>query len=121
MRPPEPFGLQTVDLLRAGPAFRSSENDHRPGRTLIAAVASRRMLDGANFRHHLVERRRHLLMDGFGTITGNKMRPIAVTEKEIEQLFLSNPREDRRIGDLITVKMENGQNRAIDRGVEKLV
>jgi len=79
--------------------------------------ASRRMLDGANFRHHLVERRRHLLMDGLGESPETEMRPIAITKKEIEQLFLSNPREDRRIGNLITVKMENGQNRAITRGI----
>jgi len=48
------------------------------------------------------------------------MRPIAITKKEIEQLFLSNPREDRRIGNLITVKMENGQNRAITRALRNL-
>src|ERR1700761_520425 len=48
VRAPKTFDLLAVDFLRAGPSLRAAQHDHRPARTLAAAVAAGRALDVAN-------------------------------------------------------------------------
>src|SRR5215211_7126761 len=42
MRAPRVFYRQPVDFLRSGPAFRSTQHDHRPARPLAVALLARR-------------------------------------------------------------------------------
>src|SRR5215469_15228859 len=45
VRAPIVLSAFTVDLLRAGPAFRRTEHDHRPARPVVRAVTTRLTFD----------------------------------------------------------------------------
>src|SRR5262249_60497185 len=66
VRAPSAFDRKAVDLLRAGPALRRSEDDHRPLRPSLVAVLPRSPLDLGDLIERLVERARERLVDRSG-------------------------------------------------------
>ena len=46
---------------------------------------------------------------------------VAVADEERAQLVVGEPREDRRVGDLVAVEVQDGQHRAVARRVDELV
>ncbi len=123
VRAPRAFDRQAIDDLGPGPAFRRLEHDHRPARTggrgggRGAGVG----LDRLDRVEHRIERRRHLLMEQRGIVALDEIRLVAVAAQQIGQLVAADPREDRRIGDLEAVEVEDRQHRAVARGIEELV
>src|SRR5262245_41756650 len=74
VRPPIAFRLLTIDLLRAGPAFRAAEHDHRPARA--RGKTSRRCLclDGYDLLDGGIHGLSHLLVHLCGIVTLDKIR-----------------------------------------------
>ena len=60
-------------------------------------------------------------MHDSGDVAFHKMRFVAVTPDQVGQFLAADAREYRRICDLEPVEMKDRKNRAIARGIEKLV
>lgn len=54
-------------------------------------------------------------------VSFDKIGNVAVPAKEMIQLVVTDPGQDRRIRDLVTVQMENGQDHAVGERVEKFI
>ena len=123
VRAPVTLGLLAVDLLRAGPALRRAQHDHRPARPLADAVARRASVWIAlNLVDDRVERRRHQLV--------HRLRVVALDEDTAcsrsrgtgcsSSSWLMRA-STRGVGDLVAVEMQDRQHRAVGRRVEELV
>ena len=121
MRAPEAFDLEPVDLLRTRPALRAAQHDHGPsGPLAMRAPVASALLDGADARERNIQRIHHLRVHFFGIFAFDKQRLVPVTLKEIADLLVAHAPKHGRIGDLVTVEMEDRQDRAIARRIEKL-
>ena len=122
MRPPAVLDCDAVDFARTGPSFRRVQYECRPARTLAEAAAARSMLDLANARDDLIERARHREMRRLAArLLVDVERLVAAAAEQLRQFFARNAREHRRARDLVAVEVQDRQNCAIARGVEKLV
>ena len=83
MRPPEPFRLQAIDLLRAGPTLWAAQYDHWPVRTrgLFRAAPSGSQ-DVMNFVHSLIEYYRHSLVHQCRIVPLDEERLVAVSDEQ---------------------------------------
>ncbi len=115
------FGLFAIDDLWTGPAFGRAQNDHRPGGSFAVSILSGGCLNAFDLGKDIVKRRCQLLMHGFRVVTGNEIWAVAVSLQQLVQFIFGNPRQHRRIRDLISIQMQDGQHRAITRGIEKFV
>ena len=130
MRTPRAFGFQAVDFFWPRPAFGTSQNDHRPLRTLCVVSSTRCRLFRCVARFALnrfdfsdagVENARHQLVHRFGVVAFHEVRRVAVADEKAFQFVAADARQNCRAGDFVTVQMQNRQNRAIEFWVEKLV
>ena len=113
--------LDAVDLLRAGPALRRLEHDHRPARALgPLAAAAHRLLQLADLAVRGVERRGQLGVELVGRAVDDQRVP-AVALEELRQLLVRHRLVDRRVGDLVAVQVQDREHRAGGRRVEELV
>ena len=109
-----------VDLLRAGPALRRPQHDHRPrGRRRSAFVRaacwiarSRRARRRAP-RPAAGARRRVVARDDD--------RPLAVALEQLHELLLGDAGEHGRVRDLVAVQVQDRQHRAVGDRVQELV
>src|SRR4051794_22083561 len=60
-------------------------------------------------------------MDVLGLVTDDEVRLVAVPDEQVGQLLVWDPGEDRGVGDLVAVEMEDRDDRTVDRRVEELV
>jgi len=120
VRPPGPFDRNAVDLLRACPAFRRPQDDHRPRGAAVGTARSRRILESGDVVERLVERPRERAVHLRRIVAGDEERPPAVALKERGELGLGDSREHRRVGDLVAVQMEDGQHRAVMTRAQEL-
>ena len=120
---PEPFGLQPVDLLRTGPAFRASQHDHRPFRPALCSLcpAARRLLDRTYAVQRIIQHDSHPLMHRCRIIALDEQRLVAIADEQRAQLFLRDAGQNGGIGDLVTVEVEDRQHGTVKRRVEELV
>ena len=122
VRAPGAFDLVAVDLLRPGPALRRAQHDHRPARpdrrcsTARAAFWMR-----ADLADRLLQRRGHLLVHHRRIAALDEVRRVAVADEQRLQLLVADAREDRRVGDLVAVEVQDRQHRAVAHRVEELV
>ena len=121
MRAPVAFLALAVDLLRAGPALRGAHDDHRPDGPLREAVGAGNVLDAPNVVNDLFQRRRHQLVHGLRVVALDEMRRVAVAAHQGFELFMRDARENRRIGDLVAVEVQDWQHGAVAHGIEELV
>ncbi len=112
---------QPVDDLRAGPALRRAQHDHRPARTLLLAARAGALLDRADLRRDVVERRGHQLVHLPRVRALDEPGGVAVALEQRAQLGLGNAREHGRVGDLVAVEVQHRQHRAVADGVQELV
>jgi len=110
-----------LDLLRSSPPFRRMQDDHRPPRSRTKAVASGLGLNRRNVVEHRVERRGHARMHICGVVTFDEERRVAITSKQIAQLFVRHARQNRRIRDLPTVQVQIREHGAVLDRVQELV
>ena len=113
-----------VDHGGTGPALRRAQDDHRPARPLGVA-RGRPGLDAGDLVQHRVERLRHPLVHQERVLaveaTGDDVGRVAIAAHEVEQLALRDPGEDRRVGDLVTVQVQDRQHHAILQRIDELV
>lgn len=123
VRTPEAFGLQSVDLLRTGPALGASQHDHWPFRSRHQryGTMARCVLDRSDAIQRVVEHGRHQLMHNGRIVSLNEQRFIAIANEQRAQFVFGNAGQDGRIGDLVAVQMQDRQHSAVARRVEKLV
>src|SRR5258707_279144 len=107
MGTPVALALLAVDLLRAGPALRRAEHDHRPRRSLQDALRPRIGLDLLDVGHDRIELGGELPMHLLGLVAFDEARRVAVAHKEALQLLPRDTGEEARIGDLVAVQMED--------------
>ena len=104
--------------------FGSFEDQHGPARAawiFLRFVGARGGLDGGDFVADLVEDRGHLLVHADGIVAFEEVRRVAVAAEQRFEFVLRDAREHRGIGDLVAVEMEDRQDRAVFRGIQKFV
>src|SRR3569833_1465857 len=121
MRAEGVFVGHPVDRLRAGPALWTAQDDHRPARSITDAVDTGGMLDAADFVDDDVERRGHRLMHVRGIVAFDKVGRPAVAFEQLLEFVVGDTSQDRRVGDLVAIKVEDWQDGAGGGGIEELV
>src|SRR5262245_8477882 len=119
--PERTFNRNAIDNLWPGPAFRRTQDDHRPHRPLAEAVGSRIVLYLANLLVTVIQRRSELLVHDHGIVAGDENWRMTVATEKADQLFFRNTRVDRRARDLVSVKMKDREYGSISNRVQKLV
>ena len=112
-----PFDLFPIHHLRPRPSLGRIEHYHRPAGPLGALPR----LDLPNLLHNPIQRARHHLMHPRRLISLDKIRIPPIPAHQLLQLLLRNPRQHRRIGDLITIEMQNRQHHPIALRIQKLI
>ena len=120
-RCPRPAGRRP---LRAGPALGRAQHDHRPARAAsVAPPDARRPLD----RGDLVERLVHAPRPSAGAssrgsspVDDDRARSRSPRSSATSS-SLGDAREDRRVGDLVAVEVQDRQHGAVACRVEELV
>ena len=121
VRAPRTLRPASVDGLRPGPALGRAQHDHRPARAHRLAACACRLADGGDLGHHLVERDGHGLVHRFGLLALDEARRVAVAEEQAFQFRARDAREDRRVGDLVAVQVQDRQHGAVAGRIEELV
>ena len=121
MSAPCVFDRLAIDKLGTGPALGGTHDEHGPGGALGFAAFARRFLDGGDAVEHGVENCRSLLVHHGRVVAFEREGLVAVAAHEVLQLGMRNARQDRWVGDLVAVQMEDGQDGAVGGGVEKFV
>jgi Pyruvate/2-oxoacid:ferredoxin oxidoreductase gamma subunit len=118
---PMALGLLPVDLRRTGPALGRAQDDHRPARPPRYAAPPRLALDRRDLVQHRVERIGHQSVHLLRLLPLDKVRPVPEAEEEAFQVVAGDTRQDRRVGDLVAVEVEDRQDDAVGDGVQELV
>ena len=121
VRSPRALSFVALDLLGSGPAFRRPEHDHRPARSERRLRRSRLLLQRPDFADRHFQRRRHRLVHHVRIAAFDEVRLVAVADKQRFELLVADAREDRRVGNLVAVQVEDRQNRAVAHRVDELV
>ena len=121
VRPERPLDRLAVDELRPGPPLERSEDDHRPARAGGVAIDPGLVLDLPDVLDHPIEGLGHLLVHLLRVVPSTKIGRPAVADEQALQLLVGDPGQDRRLGDLEAVEVEDRQDRAVGDGVEELV
>ena len=85
------------------------------------AFDARRDLDALDPGHDLVQGRGHELVHRLGLGAFDVMRRPAVAAQQVVELLARDAGQHRRVGDLIAVEMQDGQDGAVGRRVEEFV
>ena len=120
VRAPETFNLVPVDLAGAGPALGGAQHDHRPLGQVLRTPGARLVLDGSDLVHHRVQGRGKQLVDRLRIVAFDEIRLVAIATHELFELRVTNACQQRRVGDLVAVQVQDGQHRAVARRVEEL-
>jgi len=118
---PEALHLVTVDLLRAGPALGCAQHDHRPGGAAGRAARPRLFLDPADLEDAVLQGGGHRLVHALGIVAFHEMGRPSVALEQARELLARNPREHRRVVDLVAVEVKDRQDRAVADRVQELV
>ena len=121
---PGAFGLLAVDELRAGPALRGAEDEHRVERT-GHVVGLSRSLDIADLVEDGLEELGEATVDRQVILVveaGDELvRVVTHAAEEVVQLLVGDAGEDRRVGDLVAVEVQDRQDDAVGARVDELV
>src|SRR4029077_12232971 len=121
MRPPGTLEPMAVDLLGRGPALRRAQNYHRPARPARHSASARLFLERADFEDATFERSRHPLMHSRRSIALDHVRLVAVANEKALELLGRYAGKNRRIGNLVTVEMQNRQHGSVADRIEEFV
>ena len=121
VRAPRALDRLAVDLLRARPALRRAQDDHRPARPFGRLARARRLLDPGDVVERVVERGGELAVHVRGVVAGDEQRPVAVALEERDELVLGDAREHGRVRDLVAVQVQDGEDGAVGPRVQELV
>src|SRR6266481_5404678 len=94
---PGAFRRLPIDCLWPRPAFRTAQNDHRPGWSPLESVLARVRLNGPDFREHFVQSASHELVHQAGIIAFHEIRLVTVAAEELLQFLVTDASEDSGI------------------------
>ena len=100
----------SVHFLRAGPALGCPQHDHGPDGSGGIILFPGMLLDVPNPFDHGVHGFRHLPVHRHGIVPFHKEGLPAAAVEEIHDLLMAHAGEHRRIGNLISVQMKDGQH-----------
>ena len=121
VRAERPLHLPAVHFLRAGPALRRAEHDHRPVGARGVVRGARVLLDGVDLLDGPVHRLGHFRVHFGGVVALDEARlPPAAAEEHLE-LLVADAGKERGVGDLEAVEVQDRQHRAVRDGVDELV
>ena len=112
-----PLDRNAVHLLRAGPALRGAEDDHRPDRPPSEPAGASLLLDGADLLVALVQGGREPLVDSGRIISFHEIGIVAMAVEVVRQFLRLDARQDRRPGDLVAVQVQDRQHCAVVDGI----
>ena len=115
------FDLLSVHNLRSGPSLRSTQNDHRPYRSLRIIILSCILLDRFDLLDHDIHGLRHLTVHGHRIIAFYEIRFPATALEESFHLFVRDTGEQRRVADLISVQMQDRKNRTVADWIQEFI
>ena len=121
MRAERPLDLPPVHDLRPGPALGRVEHDHRPARALRTLPRAGGLLDLPDLLDGGIKRGGHRLVHQRGFVPLDEIGRPAIAAQQLLQLLARDAGEDRRVGDLVAVEMQDRQHRAVGRRIEELV
>ena len=111
--------LHAVDDLGPRPALRRAQDDHRPARAAVVLAAAGALLDGGDLVEAVVQRRGHRLVHLGGVVALDVARLVPVAPQEAGEVLLGDAGEDRGVGDLVAVELQDRQHRAVRRRVQE--
>jgi len=121
---PGTLGLLAVDELRAGPALRGAEDDHRVERTMHIVGLSGG-LDLADLVEDGLEELGETTVDGHVVLiveaSDELVRLVTHAVEELVQLFVGDAGQDGRVGDLVAVEVQDRQHDTVGARVDELV
>ena len=121
---PGALGLLAVDELRAGPALRGTEDDHRVERT-SHVVGLSGGLDVADLVEDGLEQLGETTVDRQVILvveaSDELVRLIAHAVEELVELFVGDAGQDGRVGDLVAVEVQDRQHDTVGARVDELV
>ena len=74
------------------------------------------LLDRRDVVRDPVKRLGQQAVDGRGIVARDEIWLVAVPDEQRSQLLLGNPREDRRVGDLVAIQVEDRDDSAVGPG-----
>ena len=110
-----------VDLLRAGPALRGAQHDHRPARPVGGPVVPGGALDRGDLVEDRVQGRGEQLVHGRRVVARRRGTACSRTRSAARQFVVADPGQHGRVGDLVAVEVQDRQDRAVADRVEELV
>src|SRR5579884_3533707 len=110
-----------VDFGRARPSFGRAQDDHGPARTSDLCCAARFLLNATDSVDGEFQRGSERLMQALAFGAFNKERLVAVTAKQLFELLVADPHEDRRVIDFVAVQMQYGEDGAVACRIQKLI
>ena len=121
VRPVSSLDRQAIDYLGPGPALGRLEDDHRPARPLGDAPLPGVRLDSPDLGDDRIERRGHQPVHRLRLVPLDEVGRVAIAAQEMLQLLAADAGQDRRVGDLVAVEVQDRQHGPIVRRVEELV
>src|SRR5208282_671547 len=96
----------SVHLQRCTPAFWRTQYHHGPAWSRGNARLPAFFLMGLNFGNATLKRRRHRLMHAVVIGSVHEVRIPAIPAEQIFQFLMSDPRQQSRVVDLVSVKVK---------------
>ena len=97
-----------VHYLRASPALRGAQNDHRPLDMAHILTSTGALLDVVDLFDDGIQGLSHLLVHGHRVVAFNEVRlPGAATEEALH-LFMGHTAKDGGVGDLVAIQVQDG-------------
>ena len=115
------FDLQPIDQFWPRPAFGRSQDNHGPARPGCVVIIPRVGLDLPNLFDRLFQSGGHELVHLSRIAAFHKERCPAAPSEELLQLLRLDAGQQGWIADFEAVQVQNGKDRAIGHGIEKLV
>lgn len=112
---------QSVDLGGAGPALGGAQDDHGPAGAAGGALLAGGPLDRGDAVEGGVHGAGRRAVDGGGFVAGDVDRIVSTAAQQFVELGLGEAGEDRRVGDLVAVEVQDRQDGAVVHRVEELV
>ena len=121
MRTPRPFDLVALDLLGSGPALGRSQDDHRPERTNTVFRCAGGLLMLAYLVDGPLQYLCHSLVHLDRIAAFDEIRRVTIPDEQGLELLMTDPRQNRGVGDLVAVQIQDRQHGAVPSRVDELV